>query len=561
MLKRAALALIGLVLMIAGSWIAVAVRNADGATAREVSFLGAAGNRLGGMLYRPANATPQTPAPAVLAVHGFINTHEMQAPFAIELARRGFVVLALDQTGHGASEPPALAHGFGGPDGLRYLQMLPYVDKSRIAMEGHSMGGLALMAAAHDQPDGYRAMALVGSSTSFDGSPPPSNLRNVLLVFGRYDEFGQLMWQNAPQDIGQSARLQALFGATAPVQSGRMDTLDGARGRRLLLMPAVTHPGEHFSNDVVRDVEMWFSDLQPPALRDSSDQIWFWREIGALIGFAGFVCLLLGLFNLLLPFFAGLAEAAAPARASRSTGWWGALALAALAPAVLYLPAMLAGFVLTAPGPLAPQAITNHILIWALASALVTLIAGLFAKRVKLAAKWAGAIGLAALCAALAFGALELTHGFLPTNLGFWIVSLNVMHPWQEASFGLYLIPFAIFFLVSLRSLHARLAVAGDGVLTMYAANIAALAGGMALLCVILYVPLFLTGLIAVPIASLQAIIALQFVPILAVCAIIATYCYRRTNSYAPGAFLCAIFVTWYVTAGTATMAWPIGMG
>jgi hypothetical protein len=70
-----------------------------------------------------------------------------------------------------------------------------------------------------------------------------------------------------------------------------------------------------------------------------------------------------------------------------------------------------------------------------------------------------------------------------------------------------------------------------------------------------------MTSLIAVPIASLQAIIALQFVPILAVCAIIATYAYRRTNSYVPGAALCALFVTWYVTAGTATMVAPLGLG
>ncbi len=562
MVKRFALAVIGLALMIGGSWLAVAVRNADGVTTTIVRFDGAAGNRMGGMLYRPADATPENPAPAVLAVHGFINTNAQQAPFAIELARRGFVVLALDQIGHGLSAPPAFAHGYGGPDGLRYLQSLPFVDRARIAMEGHSMGGLALVAAAQDQPDGYRALALVGSSTSFDGSAPPDNLRNVLLVFGLYDEFGQLMWQTRPQDVGQSARLQALFGnSEPPVAASVITAIDDARGTRLLSMPAVTHPGEHFSNEVVTEVESWFSDLTQTR-RGSGDQIWFWREIGTLIAFGGFVAFLLGVFNAIVPFFGGLAERAAPVRGARSGGWWMWLAAAALVPALLYLPAMLGGFVLTQPSAIAPQAITNHILIWAALSAAIGWLIGLTDRTKPVwRAKWAASILAAIISAALAFGVFELLQGPLPTNYGFWIFSLNAMNPWAEASFGLYLLPFAAFFLLTFRGLHHRLAVRSEGALSMYATSIAALAGGVALLCVILYVPLFVTGLLAVPIASLQAIIALQFVPVLAVCAIIGTYAYRRTNSHVPGALLSALFVTWYVTAGTATMVAPLGMG
>lgn len=560
MFKRFGLALIGAALLAFGAFGAHAVRNADGVRAEIVHF-GESGARMGGMLYRPANATAQTPAPAVLAVHGFINTHEMQAPFAIELARRGFVVLALDQTGHGESAPPAFARGYGGPDGLRYLQSLPFVDRTRIVMTGHSMGGLALVAAAQDQPNGYRAMALVGSSTSFDGSPPPDNLRDVLLVFGRYDEFGQLMWQQRPQDIGQSARLMALFGAEQPVTTSGATTLDAARGRRLLALPAVTHPGEHLSNEVVSEVESWFSGYTSTR-RDSSDQIWIWREAGALVGFAGFVLLMLGVFNAIAPMFAGLTAPAAPVREKRGLGWRIALALAALVPALLYLPVMLAGFALTQPTPWAPQAITNHIVLWALASALIALLIGLFQRSPKPAfdAKWFPGAAIAIGVAAISFGAFELANQRLQTNLGFWIVSLNPMRPWQETAFGLYLLPFAAFFLLTFRGLHQRLAVAGESALSMYATHIAALAGGMLLLVIALYVPLFFTGLLAVPIASLQAIIALQFVPILAICAVIGVYCYRRTNSYVPGALICALFVTWYVVTGTATMVWPVGM-
>ena len=53
-------------------------------------------------LYTPRSATAQNKAPGVLLLHGYQNDHETCAAYAIELARRGAVVLALDEYGHGA---------------------------------------------------------------------------------------------------------------------------------------------------------------------------------------------------------------------------------------------------------------------------------------------------------------------------------------------------------------------------------------------------------------------------------------------------------------------------
>jgi len=33
---------------------------------------------------------------------------------------------------------------------------------------------------------------------------------------------------------------------------------------------------------------------------------------------------------------------------------------------------------------------------------------------------------------------------------------------------------------------------------------------------------------------------------------VIAAFTYRRTGDYAAGAFICALFITWYIVAGTA---------
>jgi len=47
--------------------------------------------------------------------------------------------------------------------------------------------------------------------------------------------------------------------------------------------------------------------------------------------------------------------------------------------------------------------------------------------------------------------------------------------------------------------------------------------------------------------------------PLLAIVGVIATFTYRRTNSYVPGALISALFVTWYIVAGQAMQSpvWP----
>ena len=140
--KEARLAVAGLVLALAGGLTAWIAQTGGGEVAiRDLRFNGPGGSVMSALLYVPKTATAKAPAPAILAVHGYINTNETQDAFAIEYARRGYVVLALDQTGHGYSDPPTFANGFGGPAGLAYLRGLDIVDKDNIGLEGHSMGG------------------------------------------------------------------------------------------------------------------------------------------------------------------------------------------------------------------------------------------------------------------------------------------------------------------------------------------------------------------------------------------------------------------------------------
>lgn len=63
-------------------------------------------------LYRPKAASHINKAPAVLLLHGYQNDHETSAGYAVELARRGFVCLALDEYGHGSTEISMIERGY-----------------------------------------------------------------------------------------------------------------------------------------------------------------------------------------------------------------------------------------------------------------------------------------------------------------------------------------------------------------------------------------------------------------------------------------------------------------
>ena len=573
MRSRWSLAVTGLILILAGGVLAYLTQTSGGIQVRDVRFAGAKGNVMSALLYVPANATARTPAPGILAVHGYINSRETQDGFAIEFARRGYVVLDLDQTGHGYSDGPAFANGFGGPDGLAHLRSLDIVDKNNIGLEGHSMGGWTVLAAAATMPNDYKSMVLEGSSTGkpFAAEGTASWPRNVALVFAQYEEFSTLMWGvDLARDVTQSPKLWALFGTQGAVEPGKVygDIAQGTA--RVLYTPAITHPAEHISDEAIGYSLDWFAKtLKGGTPRPSDDQIWFRKEIGTLIALIGFVALLIGVFDGLLeaPVFSHLrlpevADGTAPAKAaSGSRRWTIALILSAFIPALTYYPAFALGGTFVTPSAYLPQGITNQILVWAVLNGLITLALMPFAPK---RASRSGIIGPSILIALatviVGYAALWLADLGFKIDFRFWIIALKLMNAKQFLIFLIYLVPFTAFFVIALHVLHRNFSTPGAGRGALYLTNILALTLGFIVLLVLQYGTLWLTGKLFNPLPDpgfvpLSTIVAIQFVPLLAICAIIATFTWRRTGSSLPGAVICGLFVTWYIVAGTATQA------
>ena len=542
---------IGWLLVLGGSWLASAIQTSGGIKVTDVRFTGTGGVTMSALLYTPPTATAARPAPGILAVHGYINSRETQSAFAIEYARRGYVVLALDQTGHGYSGGAAFSNGFGGPDGLKYLRSLPTVDKANIGLEGHSMGGWTGLAAAAAMPEDYRSLVLVGSSTGapFAADGTPVWPRNTALVFSKYDEFAKLMW-GIPRaaDVGTSAKAQALFGAAETLQTGRLYGDIAAGTARRLYQPTTTHPGDHISTEAVGDSLDWFDQtLSGGTPRPAGDQIWMWKEAGTGIALIGFVVLLLGTFAVLLnlPLFAGLRGTPVPS----AGGGWGRLALTALIPVLTFFPAFIAVTLLIKPSALLPQTVTTQVVLWALINLAITFVMGRFGKRAEAAPRrniLIPAVLVAVAVSAVGYLSLVLVDRLFLVDFRFWVVALKLLSPHQAMIALIYVLPLTAFFWVSLTALHRRLTAS-------YLTAIIAMAGGFLLFLAIDYGLLFATGRLPTDFDPLSTVIAIQFVPVLAAAAIISTFAWRRTGSALPGALICGLVVTWYMVAGTAT--------
>jgi pimeloyl-ACP methyl ester carboxylesterase len=570
---RWSLAIAGVILILAGGLLAHFTQTAGGIRVQDVRFKGAKGNTMSALLYIPANATAQTPAPGILAVHGYINSRETQDGFAIEFARRGYVVLALDQTGHGYSDPPAFANGFGGPDGLAHLRGLDFVDKNNIGLEGHSMGGWTVLAAATAMPNDYKSMVLQGSSTGkpFAADGTASWPRNVALVFAQYEEFSTLMWGvDLARDVTKSPKLWTLFGTQGAVEPGKVygDIAQGTA--RVLYTPAITHPAEHISHEAIGHSLDWFArTLQGGTPKPADDQIWLRKEIGTLIALLGFVALLIGAFDALLEarMFSRLrlpeiADGTMPAHvAADGRRWTMAFALSAFIPALTYYPAFALAGTFVKPTAYLPQGITNQIMVWAVINGLITLaLMPLAPKRASRGGIVLQSVVIAVATVIVGYAALWLADLIFKIDFRFWIVALKLMSAKQFVIFLIYLVPFTAFFVVALHVLHRNFSTMGSGRAALYLTNILALTLGFIVLLVLQYGTLWLTGKLFNPLPDpgfvpLSTIVAIQFVPLLGICAVIATFTWRRTGSSLPGALICGLFVTWYVVAGTATQA------
>jgi pimeloyl-ACP methyl ester carboxylesterase len=568
-----------------GSWINT---GAGAATVSDVTIQGTDGYQISAYLYTPKTASATTPAPAVLVVHGLNNQKDYMSNTALEFARRGYVVLSIDQTGHGFSNGANGENGYGGPDALAYLYNLSIVDKKNIGLIGMSQGGFgAATAAANALPEEYTSIFYMESECTAPGNPdmtPCDNLKNVAFNIGEVTELGGMVFVDRGSQAPTSMVVQPLFNTTDPIKVGQVygSIADGTA--RILYQPWEDHAGSTDSPAAIGNAIDWMEKtLTGGNGLSSSNQIWGWKVFGTALALLGALLFLFPMGTLLLQttHFKTLSEPIPEYKGLKGIGWWvGALITTALGP-VLYLwvfQGMFFGGWLSA-NTFWPQNFTNIYMVWSvfvgvIAIALILLNHFVFTKKqganaanYGLTSKekgldW-GKIGKSLLLAILIllplYCILVFINGALRVDFRAWVVALMPMNAARFTAFLDYLVPFAIYFIPQ-AILFAGFLRVNNGKASLrreMITNSIVLTLGAAVWLLLMYIPLMTgtpsiitgSGMLGPMAAGMGAIYYIPLIVLWPLVACLYTYFFRKTGRIYTGAFLVTLFIVWYLAA------------
>ena len=266
---------------------------------------------LSGLLYMPKGAGADDPRPVIVTTHGYLNSKEMQDAPAIEMSRRGYIVLALDMYDHGDSRwkgdiPVGSQFGtfwiYSQYDAANYVAKQDYTKKDEkgnayLAVSGHSMGGFSTLVALYmdemaSLQTGTRSIYAgisVGADYSYASAVASETdyiaafgNRTVGMIDGHYDEFffnkseeektaseKKVTGTVTYKDFAATASGKQFLGLTSEdtakseqfytVESGELlyegnVVRESPTGQHIIYTPNQTHPWNHFSKNTTADL-------------------------------------------------------------------------------------------------------------------------------------------------------------------------------------------------------------------------------------------------------------------------------------------------------------------
>ncbi|MGE4454626.1 MAG: alpha/beta hydrolase [Sphaerochaeta sp.] len=577
---------IAIVLMVGGSLLGSWVNSGMGkATVEEVAIWQEPGFKVSAYLYTPKNIEGK--APAILAIHGLNNQKNHMANTALEFARRGYIVLSMDMSGHGKSTGKNLDHGAGGPAGLAYLRSLPNVDTENIGIVGMSQGGFAgAMGAITSDPDGYSSVFFMESEVNAPGSMDLSaakHVKNAAFNIGTVTELGVMIFVGKGSDAPVSPVLQPLFGTEDPIEVEKVYGSIEDGSARILYQPWENHAGSTDSIPAIANALHWMQ-LTLDGGKDLSvaRQIWPIKLIGTALALFGAMLFLFPMGSLLLAstYFKDLKEEVPEYRGYSKKAWWiGALITTSLGP-LLYLFVWNHMFFVPwiSPNRIWPQNFTNVYMVWAVLVGVISILLLVIGHYSMLKKKGGGlfqygltepkgnfnytkiykSVLLAVLTLVPVYIVLVFVDAVWHVDFRAWVLTLLPMSGKRFLAFLGYLIPFSIFFIPQ-GIAFAGFQRPGNGKLSLgkeMLINSIVLTLGAAIWLLLLYIPIIAGGSIifgADPmVQTASGMGGIYYLPMLVLWPLVAciyTYFFRKTGRVYVGIILATLFIVWYLSA------------
>lgn len=578
--------IIALIMMIGGSILAFLVNTDFGRVGiSEIKIHGASGYILSAYLYTPKSIEMGKTAPAILTAHGMNNGKQHMANTALELARRGFIVLNVDQVGHGDSTGSNGEGGFGGPDALAYLRGLPNVDKDNIGLVGMSQGGFGVVSSAVMAfPEGHSSAFYMESEYTKPGSMDfrgSEHLKNAAFNWGLVSELNVMIFTDTGSQAPVSPVYQPLFGTTEPIVPNRIYGSIEKGTARILYQPFENHNLSTDAPMAIGNAIDWMQQtLKGETGIDPKDQIWGWKLFGTAIAFLGALLFVFPFGSLLLQtkLFKTLAQEQPEYKGFRNGLWWiAALITTAIGPLILgwaWIHSSAFGEGFFPPSTLWPMGMVNPMALWNIFIGIIT-IAFLFINYFGYGKKngitlynygvteqgsgiaW-GKVGLSflyAVCVILPVYLIVLYFGkarFIDFRI--FVTALSPLNINRWFSLFTYFFPYVFYFITEAMILAAYLRY-NNGKASLGAEMLASalmLTVGLIIWFILFYAPILAGGTVpwvtGVPKVTPLAMGALNAMPMLICLPFIGctlTYFFRKTGRIYAGVFITTLLLVW----------------
>lgn len=579
----------------------------------EVRIATEAGH-ISGYLLVPKTASSQTPLPAAVCIHGYLNNKEMQDSNWIELSRRGYVVLAIDQYYHGESSIPkegteqTVQVSSGGLiEAVEYVSSLPYVDASRIGIVGHSKGGDCVnttmnyytnlereaLAVGASEEDAHKlnkvALGVMAGMTPFNvwTAETPTDgehgyLCDVAVIMGKYDEF-----QMQSESLGclnsdtnkHYIAIQTGNTIVGDIEEGK--AYESANGYSLTFYnPAEIHALNHFSIQTETAILNLFEDsIGSPVKISSTNQMWWVKELIQAVGLVGFFLFVAPFADFILSsnIFKSLRSTGTNALPYEQKSVRRSVALTLVGgifSAILIIPIFTIGQSLTV-NSFWPQDNTGAIGLWSLLSGLISILVlrisvGKFKdnyERLGIKTRisdFGKTLIVAVITVVVTFMLLFIADYLFKTDYRLWCIDIRAFEA-SKIHVAIQYIPlFALFYIMNSVSVtyfnyegwSDRKKILVVGLLNIFAPL---------LVIAITYIPILFVGeslwvhlfagtsnVMLMYICSSIPSLCIPFVPFLFAAAYINVKCYKYTGKIWLGALINAMLITMITVANTA---------
>lgn len=333
------------------------------------------GKNINGQIYIPKTASADNKLPFLIFLHGNFNNYDMQDQNAIEMSRRGFVTMIIDNFNMGNSSVTEI--GAWDMSAIRLMveyatSCYNFIDTDKIGIYGHSLGGYV----AHDAVQYYltaqdnggeckvSAILDAGNDPAYENFVNEATGEEIELAVNwgvlaaKWDEWcytGEtgnpslyLTSDNARTFVNQLEGVDV----TGDVENWHIykGAVNGDEYIRVIYQIPGFHAMNHFSKyGAAAAADFFYNCFGVPAGHeriDPFDQIWLWKEIFNFVGLIGIFMFLFPFASMLIngtTFFAELKAdkvlaAPLPDTQKKKTVYWLDYLINCALPAAIFLP-------------------------------------------------------------------------------------------------------------------------------------------------------------------------------------------------------------------------------